>query len=86
MTFQEVIKLEKNNLCKKDPKNKESVEDIFVNPTEIKDDYKLLNKTKLTKMKMEEINKLIEELKIEVPEKKPIKSGLVELILAKIKE
>lgn len=86
MTFQEVIKLEKNNLCKKDPKYKEPIEDIFVNPTEIKDDYKLLNKTKLTKMKMEEINKLIEELKIELPEKKPIKSGLVELILAKIKE
>lgn len=86
MTLQDVIKLEKNNFCKKDTKHKEPDEDIFVNPIEIKNDYKLLNKTKLTKMKMDEVNKLIEELNIDLPEKKPNKSGLIELILAKIKE
>ena len=81
MSPTEVFNMEKEKLCKS---TENKVDDIFVNPNIA--NYKTLNKTKLTKMKLEEVNKIIQELNITVPNVKSTKSVLIELVLNKIKE
>ena len=85
MDLSEIITLEKNKLCKnKKDKDMPKEDDIFINDELNK--YKLLNKTKLTKMKLEDIKKLMEELSLDIPNVKYTKAILIELILDKIKE
>lgn len=57
--------------------------DIFVQKDEL-DEIKKLNKTQLTKMKLEELSNLVTKLKITVTEKKPTKAIYINSILNKI--
>ena len=54
--------------------------DLFVKEDDI-EEYKKLNKTKLTKMKLDELHIIVEKLKIVVTKKNPTKSILIESIL-----
>jgi hypothetical protein len=70
----DVIKLEKSNIVKSEP--------IVIEVKE--EDYKSYNKTKLTKMKINEINSLVSNMKIDITNKKTTKPILIDLILEKV--
>lgn len=48
------------------------------------EELKKLNKTKLNKMKVDELTNLVKKLKIVIPTKKPTKSILIDIILTKL--
>lgn len=64
-------------------KTEGSESNIFIKNDEL-EEYKKLNKTKLTKMKIDELHQIIDKLKIVITHKKPTKSVLVESILTRI--
>lgn len=91
-----VVQQEKNKLKIKDPepdipeinsdssvKTDSEVNSIFTNEDEL-EEFKKLNKTKLTKMRLDELNKLMIKLNIVIPTKNPTKNIIVEAILAKL--
>ena len=73
----DIIKLEKANIV--------PLSDTISIVDEIKEeDFKSYNKTKLTKMKINEINSLVSSMKIDISNKKVTKPILIDLILDKI--
>lgn len=61
----------------------DSNEDVFTKEDEL-EELKKLNKTKLNKMKVDDLLQIIEKLKIVVTKKNPTKTLLVETILSKL--
>lgn len=60
------------------------IDDVFSNEDKL-EELKKLNKTKLNKMKLDELLKLVEKYKIVITKNKPTKSILINTILAKLK-
>ena len=56
---------------------------IFIKPNEL-EELRKLNKTKLTKMRLEELYKIVDKLKIIIATKNPTKSVIIEAILLKL--
>jgi hypothetical protein len=61
----------------------DSDNDVFIKEDEL-EELKKLNKTKLNKMKLDELLKLVDKLKIVVTKKNPTKTLLIETILSKL--
>ena len=80
---------ESKELIEDDPDTESSVKtdsdknDVFTDEDAI-EELKKLNKTKLNKMKLDELIKLVDKLKIVITKKNPTKSILVDSILGKI--
>lgn len=74
----DIIKLEKANIVKPDANTILIVDEIK------EEDFKSYNKTRLTKMKINEINSLVSSMKIDISNKKVTKPILIDLILDKI--